>query len=73
VLAWGQCTKDRITDHRWTVKILHARRLVSTGDETPNLALRYWLARYRASVHETEQLREHVPGVVGAMLAFPGD
>lgn len=73
--VWQAVTvrQDGITDHRWAVKILHARHLVSSGDETPNSALRYWLARYRASVHETEQLREHIPGVVGAMLTFPGD
>ncbi|WIV57788.1 serine/threonine protein kinase [Amycolatopsis nalaikhensis] len=73
--VWQAATirQDGISDHLWAVKILHAKHLLGTGDETMNSALRHWHDRYREAQHETAQLQDDVPGIVGPARVFPGD
>jgi hypothetical protein len=62
--------RDGDTEHRWAVKVLHARHLSQEHYETPDQALGRWHRRAQEARDETSQLV--VPGVVGATEVFVG-
>ncbi|WP_410610283.1 serine/threonine protein kinase [Amycolatopsis sp. lyj-109] len=62
--------RDGDTEHRWAVKVLHAKHLSQEHYETPDQALGRWYRRAQEARDETSQLV--VPGVVGATEVFVG-
>jgi hypothetical protein len=62
--------RDGETEHRWAVKVLHARHLKQELDERPADALARWHRKAYDAMEETSQLV--VPGVVGASAVFVG-
>ncbi|MER7246996.1 hypothetical protein [Kribbella sp. NPDC000426] len=59
-------------DHRWAIKILHARNIRAKHDESAADALERWYQRSQEALHLTSQLQHLVPGVVGPSRVFRG-
>lgn len=74
-VVWQAATSQLtgIDDHLWAVKIIHTRHVPHSGDVTPNASLRQWLDRLRESHHQTTQLQDDIPGIVGAARIFHGE